>query len=440
MGSSRLDTSTVFLGDVQHSTRLCAPLHCCFVLEPLPLFDRRSISVVVAAVKDRFSPTSHVHIHPSTEDKIIVSFENHQSAMLAIRTANEQRNVYVDGIPYDFQLDHTIYHLYTTLSDRRAILTIQMLPLHLRSHPVVEQILCQFCVLDYVPSPADSMEDESFFTCYVRSQRDIAFPTQIVIWVEEPTANVSPSTNHEPPVFLNSYTVTLITEEYSYEHGDISYAVPISNHSSESYIPYSLLDQPLMQALSASVMLLPRQGSSLTKIENIYALFLDISYIRIKVEKMYNQGFLLSLSRELDSSSLFNMLDTFLTREVQSGVIHLQPWTPSYGSTGSAISTTANIRVTGLPCNLFTPSIIQHLLSPFCMVKKHARAIAEAENSVIHTVSSYKCSVWCRDPRKVPRRIQAKLLPLIFCDPSSMTVTDHVFLRQIEICVGMQIN
>jgi hypothetical protein len=126
--------------------------------------------MVVDDVRDRFSPTSHVTVHPSTEEKIIVSFENHQSAMLAIRTANEQRNVYVDGIPYDFQLDHTIYHLYTTLSDRRAILTIKMLPLHLRSHPVVEQILCQFCVLDYVPSQTDSMEDESFFTCYVRSQ------------------------------------------------------------------------------------------------------------------------------------------------------------------------------------------------------------------------------------------------------------------------------
>jgi hypothetical protein len=399
--------------------------------------------MVVDAVRDRFSPTSHVTIHPSTEEKIIVSFENHQSAMLAIRTANEQRNVYVDGIPYDFQLDHTIYHLYTTLSDRRAILTMKMLPLHLRSHPVVEQILCQFCVLDYVPSQTDSMEDESFFTCYVRSQRDIPFPTEIIIWVEDPAANVSPSTNHEHAIFLNSYTVTLITEEYSSHHGDITYDVPASNHYnqvSESYIPYSLLDKPLMQSLSGSVMLFPRQGSSLTKIENIHALFLDNPFIRINMQKIYNEAFLLSVSRELDSSSLFNILDTFLSRKVQSGAITLQPWTPSYGSTGSAISTTSNIRVSGLPCNLFTPPVIQHLLSPFCMVKKHAHSIAEAENSVGNTVSSYKCSVWCRDPRKIPRRIQAKLLPLTFCNPSSMTVTDHIFLRQIEISVGMQIN
>jgi hypothetical protein len=348
--------------------------------------------MVVDAVRDRFSPTSYVTIHPSTEEKIIVSFENHQSAMLAIRTANEQRNVYVDGIPYDFQLDHTMYHLYTTLSDIRAILTMKMLPLHLRSHPVVEQILCQFCVLDYVPSQTDSMEDESFFTCYVRSQRDIPFPTEIIIWVEEPTANVSPSTNHEPAIFLNSYTVSLITEEYSSQHGDITYDVPASNHYnqvSESYIPYSLLDKPLMQSLSGSVMLFPRQGSSLTKIENIHALFLDNPFIGINVQKMYNEAFLLSVSRELDSSSLFNILDTFLSRKVQSGAITLQPWTPSYGSTGSAISTTSNIRVTGLPCNLFTLPVIQHLLSPFCMVKKHAHSIAEAENSVGNTVSSY---------------------------------------------------
>jgi hypothetical protein len=381
-------------------------------------------------------------VHPSTEDKIIISFENHQSAMLAIRTANEQRNVYVDGIPYDFQLDHTVYHLYTTLSDRRAILTMQMLPLHLRSHPVVEQILCQFCVLDYVPSQTDPMEDESFFTCYVRSQRDIPFPTQIIIWVEDPSVNVSPSTNDERAIFLSSYTVTLVTEEYSYQHGDINYDVPTSNHSNqvECYIPYSLLDKPLMQALSGSVMLFPRQGSSLTQIENIYALFVDISFIRIKVQKMYNQGFLLSLSRELDSSSLFNMLDTFLSREVQSGVIALQPWTPSYGSTGSTISTTANIRVTGLPCNLFTPVIVHHLLSPFCMVKRHAHTTVEVENSIGTTISSYKCSVWCRDPRRIPRRIQAKLLPLTSCDPSLMTVHDQVYLRQIEIGVGMQTN
>jgi hypothetical protein len=287
------------------------------------------------------------------------------------------------------------------------------------------------------------MQDETFFTCYVRSKRDIPFPTHITIWVEEPTTDDPLSTNHEPPIFLSSYTVTLITGEYIYGRGDVNYDVPVPNHSnqvSESYIPYSLLDKPLMRALSNSVMLFPRQGSSLAEIENIYALFLDIYFIRINVQKMYNQGFLLSLSRESDSPSLFNMLDTFLSREVQSGAIALQPWTPSYGSTGSAISTTANIRVTGLPCNLFTPSIIQQLLSHFCMVKNHACAIVEAENSIGNTVSSYKCSVWCQDPRKIPRRIQAMLLPLTFCDPSLMTVTDHVFLRQIEIGVGMQIN
>jgi hypothetical protein len=351
--------------------------------------------------------------------------------------------VYVDGIPYDFQLDHRIYHLYTTLSDRRAILTMQKLPLHLRSHPVVEQILCQFCVLDHIPSQTDSIEDEAFFTCYVHSQRDIPFPTQIIIWVEEPTADVPPSTNHEPPIFLSSYTVTLITEEYSYEHNDASYDVPASDHSNqifESYIPYCLLDKSLMQALSNSIMLFPRQGSSLAKIENIYARFLHISFIRIKVQKMYNQGLLLSLSRESDSSSLLNMLGTFLSREIEAGAITLQPWTPSYGSTGSAISTTANVRVTGLPCNLFTPSVVQQLLNPFCMVKKHGHAIVQPENNVGNTISSYKCSVWCRDPRKIPRRIQAKLLPLTFCDPSSMSVSDHVFLRQIEIAVGLQMN
>jgi hypothetical protein len=108
MASGRLDTGEIFVGDIQHSTRLCAPLHCCFVLQPLFPLAHKSIDTVMSAVKNKFSLSSDMSIHPSTEEKINVSFPKHEAAILALRAANQGRDLFIDSVPYSFQLNHTV--------------------------------------------------------------------------------------------------------------------------------------------------------------------------------------------------------------------------------------------------------------------------------------------------------------------------------------------
>jgi hypothetical protein len=47
-------------------------------------------------------------IHPSTEEKIIVSFSKHEAAILALRSANQGRDLFIDSVPYSFQLNHSL--------------------------------------------------------------------------------------------------------------------------------------------------------------------------------------------------------------------------------------------------------------------------------------------------------------------------------------------
>jgi hypothetical protein len=63
---------------------------------------------VTSAVKNKFSPSSDMSIHPSTEEKIIVSFPEHEAAILALRAANQGRDLFIDSVPYSFQLNHTV--------------------------------------------------------------------------------------------------------------------------------------------------------------------------------------------------------------------------------------------------------------------------------------------------------------------------------------------
>jgi hypothetical protein len=101
MASGRLNTGEIFVGDILF-------LHCCFVLQPLFPLANKSIDTVTSAVKNKFSPSSDMSIHPSTEEKINVSFPKHEAAILALRAANQGTDLFIDSVPYSFQLNHTV--------------------------------------------------------------------------------------------------------------------------------------------------------------------------------------------------------------------------------------------------------------------------------------------------------------------------------------------
>ena len=89
MAPTRLAKKEVFLGDVQQPNRLCAPLHCSFVLEPLSEFGQWPERVVVKFLKERFSPTSEMPVHMALREKIVDSFTDHESAIDALRVTKQ---------------------------------------------------------------------------------------------------------------------------------------------------------------------------------------------------------------------------------------------------------------------------------------------------------------------------------------------------------------
>jgi hypothetical protein len=201
-----------------------------------------------------------------------------------------------------------------------------------------------------------------------------------------------------------------------------------------------MVDKTVVSALSEMVIMVTREGTDLTSIENVEAIFDGLVFLRVKVRRLTDTSYLLSVSYPVTSCSLYSTADGLLGREIRSGDVTLQRWTPLFGSVGTAMFSSADLRIRGLPCNLCTPVVIEYVLGPFCLVKTHLTTINEPGSVFGKSVFSYRCSVWYEDLARIPSRIRVKLIPLELADTTVLSTQEIAMMRSLDISVVARIN
>ena len=236
----------------------------------------------------------------STEEKVLLSFDYHRHAMRALRATDHEGLLRINGVPYRFTADYALPHLLRVLSDERVYVELRGLPLHLRAHLIVEQLLSPYCVLDYVAPETDSMEDPSVFACYARSQTSIPIPSKIKLKVGEFDGDSFSGSRSRSSLFLNCYTVKLAVWGYTFGQGtgvydvsarDSDGSVGIVVSPAECHISHKLIDVSLVQKLSRMLILSPREGTPLSDIEAVEAILEDVVFLRVRVRSLDGRRF-----------------------------------------------------------------------------------------------------------------------------------------------------
>uniref|UniRef100_A0A8R7TVE5 Uncharacterized protein n=1 Tax=Triticum urartu TaxID=4572 RepID=A0A8R7TVE5_TRIUA len=95
----------IFMGDIQGSTRMCTVWHSPFVIEPLSHFGQQSVQAILSAISQKLEFTSERTIHQATEEIVVISFSLHQDAIQAFRLRNRTSSLYINDVPYRFNMD-----------------------------------------------------------------------------------------------------------------------------------------------------------------------------------------------------------------------------------------------------------------------------------------------------------------------------------------------
>jgi hypothetical protein len=304
--------------------------------------------------------------------------------------------------------------------------------------------------LDYVPPETELMEDPSVFICYARSERRIPIPGQIIAKVSESDSSLLLVDTSQHSVFLSCYLISVSVEGYTYGEGTGEYEAYASDDDTstssvvspaECYISSAVVDTALVRTLSEMVVMTVREGTPLMDFENIETIFEGMVFMRVKVRKLSGSSYLLSVSYPPASCSLFTTVSGLLGREIRSGSVVLQQWTPCFGSIGTAMFSSAELSLRGLPCNFCTPVIIEYILSPFCLVNEHHTVPNTAEGAIFgDSVVSYKCSVWFEELWRIPRRLRIKSIPLVLADTRVLSSQEIVMLRAMDVSIAARIN
>ncbi|KAM3347824.1 hypothetical protein ACQJBY_021624 [Aegilops geniculata] len=95
----------IFMGDIQGSTRMCTVWHYPFVIEPLSHFGQQSVQAILSTISQKLEFTSKRTIHQATEERVVISFSLHQDAIQAFRLRNRTSSLYINDVPYRFNMD-----------------------------------------------------------------------------------------------------------------------------------------------------------------------------------------------------------------------------------------------------------------------------------------------------------------------------------------------
>ncbi|XBH58816.1 hypothetical protein VPH35_080188 [Triticum aestivum] len=111
MDINNQSSKEIFMGDIQGSTRMCTVWHYPFVIEPLSHFGQQSVQAILSAISQKLEFTSKRTIHQATEERVVISFSWHQDAIQAFRLRNRTSSLYINDVPYRFNMDTSKQYL-----------------------------------------------------------------------------------------------------------------------------------------------------------------------------------------------------------------------------------------------------------------------------------------------------------------------------------------
>ena len=82
------------------------------------------------------------------------------------------------------------------------------------------------------------------------------------------------------------------------------------------------------------------------------------------------------------------------------GKFLVQKWSTSVGGVSSTLSRKEQIRITGLPTEFYSPSIIEDILSPQCMLENNSHQVGESPD-----VWFYDCAIWTNENKIISEDI-----------------------------------
>lgn len=107
------------------------------------------------------------------------------------------------------------------------------------------------------------------------------------------------------------------------------------------------------------------------------------------------------------TTNLFHSLSTDTAGvQLPIGMFLVQKWTTSVGSVSSILSYRNDIRITGLPTEFYSPSIIADILSPHCMLENSNQQVGDLPD-----VLFYNCAVWTNGNKDIPEIISICAAP-----------------------------
>ena len=131
MDINNQSSKEIFMGDIQGSTRICTVWHYPFVMEPLSHFGQQSVQAILRAISQKFEFTSERTIHQATEERVVISFSWYKDAIQAFRLRNRTSSLYINDVPYRFNMDTSKEYLPRVVADHydyRLLVALKSLP------------------------------------------------------------------------------------------------------------------------------------------------------------------------------------------------------------------------------------------------------------------------------------------------------------------------
>jgi hypothetical protein len=124
---------------------------------------------------------------------------------------------------------------------------------------------------------------------------------------------------------------------------------------------------------------------------------------------------------------------------ISTNEVSIERWTPYYNSADSSLAYLANLTLTGIPCNLCTPSIVEYIVGAFALLQKHftvADVSTDNQNSVAgDSIYRYHCSAWYRHLSIIPETILIKMLPAHLANHLELSKVANAICSVLEIRV-----
>ena len=105
--------------------------HYPFVIEPLSHFGQQSLQAILSAISQKLEFTSERTIHQATEERVVISFSWYKDAIQAFRLLNRTSSLYINGVPYRFNMDTSKEYLPRVVADHydyRLLVALKSLP------------------------------------------------------------------------------------------------------------------------------------------------------------------------------------------------------------------------------------------------------------------------------------------------------------------------